>query len=168
MVLKYRCAMARCSRMSRRSIIPREPLVGWAHSLTLGFLGSALLFLGSMVCGHTESAAGQERWWPDSVESSLAQSGTNRAELVMALRDVSAAHRPGLQFLVENMPARDLSTLSAAFLLEHITLAYSALEEAPWRRDIPRELFLNDVLPYASVTERREPWRKALLRSAGL
>ena len=30
----------------------------------------------------------------------------------------------------------------------------------PWGKTIPEELFLNDVLPYANVDEKRDAWRK--------
>ncbi|MCX6913529.1 MAG: transglutaminase-like domain-containing protein, partial [Verrucomicrobia bacterium] len=33
---------------------------------------------------------------------------------------------------------------------------------APWAKSIPAELFLNEILPYASVTEQRDNWRKRL------
>ena len=39
-------------------------------------------------------------------------------------------------------------------------LAYRARDEAPWKRELPEEIFLNDVLPYASMNERRDNWRK--------
>ena len=67
-----------------------------------------------------------------------------------------------MQFLIANMPARDLQALSAGFLLDNLTMAYQGLEEAPWAKSIPPELFLNDVLPYASVTEQRDNWRRRL------
>jgi hypothetical protein len=52
--------------------------------------------------------------------------------------------------------------LSAVFLRENITLACKARDEAPWAKRIPNEVFLNDVLPYANLTERRENWRQRL------
>jgi hypothetical protein len=33
------------------------------------------------------------------------------------------------------------------------------MSEVPWGNDIPKEIFLNDILPYASFNERRENWR---------
>ena len=101
-------------------------------------------------------------WWPGSVESALAQAETNRTELVRALQEVAPAQRAGLQFLLENMPRRDLRGLSAAFLLENVQLAYEALADAPWHAAIPPDLFLNDILPYANINEHREAWRKTL------
>ncbi len=67
-----------------------------------------------------------------------------------------------MQFVIANMPAQDLQALSAEFLLENLSLAYKAMAEAPWAKSISPELFLNDVLPYASVTEQRDDWRQKL------
>jgi len=61
--------------------------------------------------------------------------------------------------LLANMPDRDLVTLKRDFLLEDVRLAYQAEAEVPWGKDIPQEIFLNDVLPYASLNERRDNWR---------
>ncbi len=108
------------------------------------------------------NAPPEHRWWSDAVEKSLATAGTNRTELAQALRDAPAARRQGLVFLLENMPQRDLQSLTAAYLLENLSLAYDALAQAPWSRAIPEELFLNDILPYANINEKRDDWRRLL------
>ncbi len=102
------------------------------------------------------------RWWSDATESSLSLSGANRQELVLALEKVPANQRKGLQFLIENMPPRDLNSLTSSFLLDNLEMTYKAVQTAPWTSKIPDEIFLNDVLPYASVTESRDNWRKRL------
>lgn len=96
---------------------------------------------------------------PTDVERALARAGTNRAQLEKALTDVPADQRAGMEFLVANLPDRDLKSLSAAFLLKNTALAYRAREGVPWGKDIPEEIFLNDVLPYANVDETRDDWR---------
>ena len=35
-----------------------------------------------------------------------------------------------------------------------------AREQFPWAKNLPEKVFFNDVLPYASLDETREPWRK--------
>jgi len=102
------------------------------------------------------------RWWSEATEASLAQSGANRQELIVALDRAPLNQREGIQFLIENMPQRDLQELKADFLSENLSIAYKASQELPWDTAIPSGLFLNDVLPYASVTEPRENWRKQL------
>jgi len=105
-------------------------------------------------------------WWPAAVESVVAHAGTNRGELVAALNRVPVTQRPGLQFLIENMPDTDLRTLSSRFLLEQVALSYDALEKAPWKERIPPEIFLNDILPYACLNETRDASRVVLRRKA--
>ena len=41
-----------------------------------------------------------------------------------------------------------------------MSFAYRAWNETPWKDRIPKEIFLNDVLPYASINERRDDWRQ--------
>ena len=94
------------------------------------------------------------------VAAALGRAGANRAELERALRDVPPEQREAMHYLVAHMPPRDLTSLSADYLLENTDLACRALAEAPWAERIPRDVFLNDVLPYASINERRDRWRK--------
>ena len=120
-----------------------------------------LLCGGLMVAAHAQSTP-NDPGWSAAVENRLVEAGTNRVELVKALNEVSRARREGLVFLLENMPAADLKSLSAAFLLEHLNLAYEGWETSPWHAKVTNELFLNDVLPYACLSEAREPWRARL------
>lgn len=94
--------------------------------------------------------------------TALEAAGTNRVELQAALDRVPTAQRGSLEFLLEHMPPRDRESLAADYLLEHVALAHEALAAAPWRDQIPPELFCNDILPYACVNERREAWRRPL------
>jgi hypothetical protein len=100
------------------------------------------------------------------VEHAMAEAGTNRAEIARALNEAPEDQRAGMRFLVENMPLRDLQSLSAQYLLENLSLAYEAFSKAPWHERIPTEIFLNDVLPYASVDESRDAWRRRLYELA--
>ena len=97
-----------------------------------------------------------------ALERALTAAAQNRPEIARALAEVPADQKPGMHFLVENMPQRDLESLTAEFLLENVRLAYAAWDETPWKDDVPEEIFLNNVLPYASVSEEREPWRQQL------
>jgi transglutaminase-like putative cysteine protease/predicted esterase len=109
-------------------------------------------------------ASGQDKavWWSAEVAQALERAGTNKDELVKALNGIPADQRKGMAFLIANMPDRDLRGLRADFLLENVALAYKARQELPWGRQIPEDIFLNDVLPYANVDEARDPWRKEL------
>ena len=114
-----------------------------------------------LLCAAAETSA-LAAWWPESVDQILTQAGTNRAELTAALEQTPADQRNGMKFLIENMPPRDLTTLSARFLRENVSLAYEVSGQMPWAKKIPEEIFLNDVLPYASVSEDRDNWRQRL------
>ena len=103
-------------------------------------------------------------WWSASVDSALAQAGENRAELEKALQQVPAAQREGMAFLIANMPVGDLEHLTAKFLLENVAIAYSAYDACPWKSSISQTLFLNEILPYASMNEARDDSR-AMLRA---
>ena len=71
-----------------------------------------------------------------------------------------------MQFLIAKMPQRDLESLSSDFLLENLALASDSFQRAPWSKAVPNDIFLNDVLPYASVSEQRDNWRRTLLEIA--
>ena len=109
-------------------------------------------------------AAVPTHWWGPSVERTLANSGANRSNLTAALQGVPAAEREGLAFLIENMPVADLRTLNATYLLDTVHLAYSAWTAVPWAAGVPRDIFLNEILPYGSLNEGRDNSR-ALLRA---
>lgn len=63
------------------------------------------------------------------------------------------------RFLVEGMPKSDREALKKDFLMTNLDLAMKARAEFPWATNLPEEVFLNDVLPYASLDETREDWR---------
>jgi transglutaminase-like putative cysteine protease len=119
-------------------------------------------FLPAIVLTVHAAADDCKPWWPDSVESALVESGENRAELASALATVPAAQRHCMKFLIENMPPPDLRNLTAAYLLENTALACEALAAAPWAKQVPPDIFLNDILPYASLNESRDNGRRRL------
>ncbi len=110
--------------------------------------------------GRGSGSEERSAWWPAEVEAALSQAGGNRAELEKALNATAATERRGMAFLVANMPAADLRSLSAEFLLQNVALAYQARRQVPWGNQIPEDIFLDNVLAYANVNEARDPWRK--------
>ena len=86
--------------------------------------------------------------------------GENKAEIKRALADVPSDQFAGMEWLITHMPEEDLKTLSAEFLLTNCDLAYEAWQSAPWATQISEEIFFDTILPYASVNERRDNWRK--------
>jgi transglutaminase-like putative cysteine protease/dienelactone hydrolase len=67
--------------------------------------------------------------------------------------------RRAAYFLVDNMPASDRAALTREFLLQNLALALQARTNFPWAAAVPERLYFNDVLPYASLDEPRDPWR---------
>ena len=81
------------------------------------------------------------------------------ASSAWADHQLSPQEQEGLDFLNAYMPVGDLKALKSDFLSENVRLAYQAVGEVPWGKDIPKDIFLNDILPYVSLNERREDWR---------
>lgn len=119
-------------------------------SLMMGFLGPALA----------------QQPQPDElgalITTALENAGDNADEIRTALEQVPDNQRPGMRFLIAYMPERDLQHLTAAFLLDNVNEAYRAWLSSPWQQQVSQDLFFNDVLPYATIDERRDAWRKSL------
>lgn len=66
-----------------------------------------------------------------------------------------------LAFLVRFMPEADVEKLNVSFVVANVIDAVSMRhsKRVPWAENVPWKLFLNDVLPYAALTERRDAWR---------
>ncbi len=75
--------------------------------------------------------------------------------------------RRAAYFLVDNMPAKDRATLSCEFLMDDLAPALEARQHFPWAKSVPERIFFNDVLPYASLDEPRDPWRADFRQLAG-
>jgi transglutaminase-like putative cysteine protease len=95
-----------------------------------------------------------------AVQAALVRAGGNELELRKALRAVPGDCRPGLYYLITNMPQRDLVTLDADFLVENVKLAYEAWRRAPWSALVCEQQFFQYILPYAHFNERRDNWRR--------
>ncbi len=100
-------------------------------------------------------------WWSEMTATALANAGTNRHQIALALSESPTKQRNGLEFLLSNMPLSDLQILTSAFLLENLKLAHEMRQSSAWAKAVPEEIFLNDVLPYASINERRDDWRRS-------
>ena len=94
------------------------------------------------------------------LDEAFQKAGKNSAELKKALTSAPADQKEAMAFLIAYMPERDLNELTAAFLIENVAVAYQAREKFEWSKNIPDSVFFNDVLPYVSMNERRDNWRK--------
>lgn len=104
---------------------------------------------------------------PSRLEQALSKAGNNAQTLKNLLSELPDAQKNGASFLIEHMPDKDLTSIDKDLLASNISLAYKAREIFPWGRDVPEEIFLNDVLPYAVVDETRENWRQGFLELFG-
>ncbi len=96
------------------------------------------------------------------VRDAFVESGANNSEILQVFERVSPANMEAAAFLIANMPKSDLRTLSSEYLLNNIVLAYQAASTAKWK-NIPQDIFLNNVLPYANLDELRDDWRGKLM-----
>lgn len=98
-----------------------------------------------------------------SVEDQLKLAGGNASEISGFLETAGKKHgqfgTKAARFLVKGMPPKDLQSLKKDFLMENLSLALKARKQFTWAKAVPKEIFLNDVLPYASLDETRESWR---------
>ena len=94
------------------------------------------------------------------LDSAFVKAGENVTEIQKALNEAPKEQKEGMAFIISYMPKRDLTSLSAAFLLENSEYAYKAREKYAWCAALPDSIFFNEVLPYANISETRDPWRK--------
>lgn len=118
-----------------------------------------ILFLGLIACSEGKYNNIPEKYH-SLLDKALATAGNNAIELQTALEKAPAEQKEGMAFLISYMPERDLKELKADFLLENSAYAYKAREQFSWAKQIPDSIFFNEVLPYVSLNEKRENWRK--------
>lgn len=88
------------------------------------------------------------------------------AFITAATKEFGQVGRRAAYFLVDNMPASDRTGLSVDFLMENLSLALEARKKFPWATNLAERMFFNDVLPYASLDEPRDPWRAEFFKMA--
>ena len=67
--------------------------------------------------------------------------------------------KQGMKWLLKNMDKDDKNTLSTSFLIDNCNYAYEAWDNTPWGK-VDESLFLEYVLPFSSLNERRDNWRQ--------
>jgi len=118
-----------------------------------------LAIVGLLACCQS-NYPGVPKEYHTLLDSAFSNVGTNAEELQLALDQAPKEQKEGMAFLISYMPERDLTSLSASFLLENNEYAYKAREEFSWCAALPDSIFLNEVLPYVNTSEDRDPWRK--------
>ncbi len=98
-------------------------------------------------------------WWDKPVEASLDRAPARKAEWVRLLESCPPEHRAGLTYLLRDLPPRDLEKMSPEAMAANVALAYRVRGEVPWGGRLPEAIFLDAVLPHASLTEPRQSMR---------
>jgi len=119
----------------------------------------AIMALVSLSACGSRYGAGVPTEYNVLLDAAMEKAGDNAAELMAALRETTKAQREGMAFLIAYMPESDLMAIDKDILLPNVEYAYMARDNFPWAGTLPKDIFLNEVLPYASVDETRENWR---------
>jgi poly(3-hydroxybutyrate) depolymerase len=117
---------------------------------------ASLLFLVCLAPPDEQTAA---RWWDAKVSASLDRAPGKKAAWEKALSATPKAQRGGMAYLVAYLPKGDLASLPPEALAKNVALAYEARASVPWGAKLPDDVFLDAVLPHASLTEPRDPMR---------
>jgi hypothetical protein len=136
-----------------------------SSKLPNGMDSAAIEYSGNgYVCSVAFKESERERFWRVRQDRLLKLDEPIRSEIEIFVSKAGEKFgdtgRRAAWFLVDNMPARDRDTLSSDFLLENLSFAMEARQKFPWAKEVPESIFFNDVLPYASIDEARDPWRK--------
>ena len=121
------------------------------------FFTFAFLIVALMSCQSKYQGVPKE--YHTLLDSAFVKAGNNAPELQKALADTPEEQKEGMAFLISYMPESDLNSLKADFLLENVEYAYKAREKYSWCASLPDSIFLNEVLPYANISEVRDNWR---------
>lgn len=94
------------------------------------------------------------------LEASLNRFPARKAEWIALLERTGADKKEAVAYLLRDMPLADLRALPTTFVTRAVNVAYRAKKATAWSKSIPKEVFLDSVLPYASVTEPRDSMRE--------
>jgi hypothetical protein len=67
--------------------------------------------------------------------------------------------------LLEPAVKEDVKHITADYLIDNIELAFKVWKEQPWGKNIPFDVFCEEILPYRVAHEPLENWRKKVLAS---
>jgi hypothetical protein len=125
--------------------------------LNLNVVVFVIVVLSIVSCNNSTNNISEEL--NRKVEIALEKSGNNRVILEEALNKFDGEKKEGMAFLIAYMPQRDLDSLTADFLIDNLEYAYKTRDEFAWTKKLDKEVFFNEVLPYASLNERRDNFR---------
>lgn len=119
-------------------------------------------FVALLAVGCTEAyQQGVPAEWRADLDAAIASSERGE-ELKAALETMDKSQRKDMAYLIINMPDFDRNCIDLELLKENVEYANIAREQFAWAQQLPEEVYLCDVLPYAVVDEVRDSWRKEL------
>lgn len=88
---------------------------------------------------------------------------SNRAKELFSIfeEDLTLRQKEALEYLYAYMPLSDLADYSGEFFLANVDKSLMALEQTPWGKSIPEDIFLHYVLPYRVNNENLDSFRIA-------
>ena len=107
-------------------------------------------------------------FFKSNLETQFDIAGKNKSEIKKALKRVPKEQYKGMLFIIKNMPNEDLKSLSSDFLLKNSNNAYHSWKNSLWQDQISEELYINYILPYANLNEKREDWFEILNQESAL
>lgn len=99
--------------------------------------------------------------WRADLDAAIASSERSE-ELKATLASIERSQRKDMAFLLIHMPDADREGIDLELLKENVAYANIARERFAWSQQLPEEVYLCDVLPYAVVDEVRDSWRREL------
>lgn len=121
-----------------------------------------LAIVALVAVGCTEAyQQGVPKEWQVALDAVI-DSSERGNELRTLLEAVDKSQRKDMAYLIINMPDQDRETIDLELLKENVAYANIARERFAWAQQLPEEVYLCDVLPYAVVDEVRDAWRKEL------
>lgn len=94
------------------------------------------------------------------LDSAFVRAEENAPVLHEVLDNSLDYQKEAIAFLIAYMPENDLKTLSSEFILDQVNGAIKVRDEFEWCKNLPDSIFLNEVLPYFSLDEKRDNWRE--------
>ncbi len=129
-----------------------------------------LKFLLAIVIPLASSCSGphliSDKAYMQLVERSFTERKTlaeHRSQKLFSVFDqrLSLRQKEALKFLYAFMPLNDLADYDGSYFLSNINVSLRALDESPWGRQIPEDIFLHYVLPYRVNNENLDSFRIA-------
>lgn len=130
---------------------------GFIKNNSIVFILSVFILIGS---GCQSKYPGIPEQYYFLLDTALVKAGENASNIHRVLTDTPKKQKEAAAFLIAYMPEKDLKNLSAEFIADQIHGAWKVRNEFKWCRNLPDSIFLNEVLPYCSLDEKRDNWRE--------